>query len=93
MFGLAQLTKIDSQTDKKPHLPRRTDANEAPRGQGDGSFKDVRLGDILKEFAAQVDMKSDQPLTVDLRGRVPFREADLVHDQGASRSKRYSTSC
>jgi hypothetical protein len=27
-----------------------------------GSFQDVRIGDILKEFADQVDMKSDQPV-------------------------------
>jgi hypothetical protein len=27
-----------------------------------GNFKDVRLGDILKEFAAQVDMKGEQPV-------------------------------
>jgi hypothetical protein len=27
-----------------------------------GSFQDVRIGDILKEFADQVDMKGDQPV-------------------------------
>src|SRR5262245_16717600 len=27
-----------------------------------GDFKDVRVGDILKEFAAQVDMKGDRPV-------------------------------
>jgi hypothetical protein len=27
-----------------------------------GSFQDVRIGDILKEFADQVDTKSDQPV-------------------------------
>src|ERR1700721_898636 len=27
-----------------------------------GSFQDVRIGDILKEFADQVDTKGDQPV-------------------------------
>src|SRR5262245_50657792 len=27
-----------------------------------GEFKDVRLGDVLKELAAQVNMRNDEPL-------------------------------
>lgn len=37
-----------------------------------GMFKDVRLGDILKEFAAQVEMKVEQPLMWSYAAGFPF---------------------
>jgi hypothetical protein len=37
-----------------------------------GEFKDVRLGDILKEFAAQVEMKVEQPLLWNYATGFPF---------------------
>lgn len=38
----------------------------------DGTFKDARLGDILKELAAQVEMKVDQPLMWSYEPGFPF---------------------
>jgi len=37
-----------------------------------GTFKDVRLGDILKEFAAQVETKTDQPVMWAYAAGFPF---------------------
>ena len=41
----------------------------------EGSFKDVRIGDILKEFAAQVDMKADQPVMWSYGEGFPFSKS------------------
>jgi hypothetical protein len=62
MFCLAQPTKIDSQTDKKPSPAGELTRTKLLAVKVSGSFKDARIGDILKEFATQVEMKSDQPL-------------------------------
>jgi hypothetical protein len=37
-----------------------------------GTFTDVRLGDILKEFGAQVEMKTEQPLMWNYGKAFPF---------------------
>jgi hypothetical protein len=66
---VGQMTK-----DKSKDIPKETSKSVAKESAADvtrskllktkvsGSFQDVRLGDILKEFADQVDMKGEQPV-------------------------------
>jgi hypothetical protein len=72
MFCLAQPTKIDSQTDKKPSHAAELTRTKLLAVKVSGSFKDARLGDILKEFASQVEMKSERPLLWTYGAGFPF---------------------
>jgi hypothetical protein len=69
---LAQSTEIDSQSDRKPSPAAELMRTKLLVVIVSGSFKDARLGDILKEFAAQVEMKSERPLLWTYGAGFPF---------------------
>jgi hypothetical protein len=58
----AQTPKETPKSDAKETAAAELTRTKLLRVKVSGAFTDVRLGDILKEFAAQVDMKNDEPV-------------------------------
>jgi hypothetical protein len=58
----AQAPNADPTADKKPSAAAELTRSKLLKVTVMATFQNVRLGDILKELAAQVEMKSDQPL-------------------------------
>ena len=62
------------------------------KGKVTGEFTDTRIGDILKEFAAQVDMKLDQPVMWTYGTGLSLQQEDRVVRKRRNRLKSRSTS-
>jgi hypothetical protein len=76
-----EVISVTAQAPKEPPkgAPKATAAAEFTRAKllqvkVTGEFKETRLGDILKEFAAQVDMLADQPVMWTYGTGFPFAE-------------------
>jgi hypothetical protein len=85
--------RLQAPSEKVKAAPKDTAAAELTRAQllnvkVAGAFKDVRLGDILKEFAAQVEMKTDQSLMWAYAADFPFakRVSFTAKDQPLDRA-------
>jgi len=89
-FSVAGQTPKDKAKDTSKEAPKST-GKETPsditrtkllKTKVTGSFKDVRLGDILKEFADQVDTKGDQPVMWSYGTGFPFAQKNHLCLQG-----------
>ena len=70
----AQSPMADSSPDKKPSAAAELTRSKLLKVTVMATFQNVRLGDILKELAAQVEMKSDQPLMWTYGPGFPFEK-------------------
>ena len=74
ILGSAQSSIADSSPDKKPSAAAELTRSKLLRVKVIATFQEVRLGDVLKELAAQVEMKSDQPLLWTYGSGFPFEK-------------------
>jgi hypothetical protein len=70
----AQSPMADSPSDKKPSAAAELTRSKLLKATVMATFQNVRLGDILKELGAQVEMKSDQPLMWTYGSGFPFEK-------------------
>jgi hypothetical protein len=70
----AQSPIADSSPDKKPSVAAELTRSKLLKVTVMATFQNVRLGDILKELGAQVEMKSDQPLMWTYGPGFPFEK-------------------